>query len=348
MVTAPLMVYAGAKAYSMRGKILARKDLQMLAESRDLDELVTRIKNTVYGESVSKVTKPYTSQKIELALRDHLADRYYSMMLAVGGSKILSAYYRRFILRNMKIILKGKVLGREQTDIESAVSLHAEELIHKRDIVLKALIAKDAEEAVSVLKSTGLGGDVDRAYAMYGDKKHIHILDVYFDKFFYENLSRVLRNPSNLWLRTRYGMEIDHYDMMCVLRAKFWELDEEQTQSMLVPQITSSSKEILTRMISSDSVKGALSELLSTKYKELVPQQENPIDAISEFERAFDRKMFLAYSSGFVPIFSFSTIISITKLLEYEVRNLCAITFAVEQGITPEIVMSKVITKDSA
>lgn len=348
MVTAPLMVYAGAKAYGMRGKILHRKDLQMLAESRDLDELVIRIKNTVYGEAATKIAKPYTAQKIEIALRDRLADRYYSMMLAVGGSKILSAYYRKFVLRDMKLILKGKILGREQSEIEAAVSLHAEEIIHSRDIVLKALIAKNAEEAVSVLKSTGLGGDIDRAYTMYGERKQIQILDVYFDKFYYDGLSRVLRNPSNLWLRSRYGMEIDYYDMMCVLRSKFWEIDEEQIQDMLVPQISSSSKEILTRMVSADSVKNALSELLNTKYKDLVPQHQNPIDAISEFEQAFDRRMFKAYCSGFVPIFSISTIIAVIKLLEYEVRNLSAITFAVEQGISADAVMERVMTNDTA
>ena len=46
---------------------------------------MTRIKNTVYGDSVSDVQKPYTSQKIENALRGHLADVHYSIAKDCGG-----------------------------------------------------------------------------------------------------------------------------------------------------------------------------------------------------------------------------------------------------------------------
>ena len=42
-------VYASVKSYSQRGKLLNRADFQTLAESRDLEELMTRIKNTIYG-----------------------------------------------------------------------------------------------------------------------------------------------------------------------------------------------------------------------------------------------------------------------------------------------------------
>ena len=37
-------VYASVKSYSQRGKLLNRSDFQTLAESRDLEELMTRIK----------------------------------------------------------------------------------------------------------------------------------------------------------------------------------------------------------------------------------------------------------------------------------------------------------------
>ena len=72
-------VYASVKSYSQRGKLLKRADYQTLAESRDLEELMTRIKNTIYADAVSDVQKPYTSQGIESGLRGHLADVHYSI-----------------------------------------------------------------------------------------------------------------------------------------------------------------------------------------------------------------------------------------------------------------------------
>ena len=50
-------VFAAVKSYSKRGKLLKNADFQTLAESRDLDELMTRIKNTTYGESISRCSK---------------------------------------------------------------------------------------------------------------------------------------------------------------------------------------------------------------------------------------------------------------------------------------------------
>lgn len=346
MSTASLLVYAGVKSYSLKGKLFARKDFQTLAESRDLDELMTRIKNTTYADAVSKITKPYTSQKIEIALRERQADLHYRMMQASGGSNVLFAYYLRFILRNLKIILKGKILGRTQEQIESAISLHAEELIKERDIVLKALIARDVEEAANSLKPIGIGDEVERAYALYNEKKQIQVIDTYFDKFFYENLSHVLKNSADFSLHHLCGMEVDYYDMMCILRGKFWGIDENQIQGLLVPQMSSNSKELLTRMISADSVKNALNELASTKYRDMVPQNETPVDAIGEFERSFDRRIFEAYNAEFVRIFSFSTVVSIIKLIDYEIRNLSTISFAVEQGIPTDVAMEKIITSE--
>ena len=89
--------------------------------------------------------KPYTSIGIESALRSKLADIHYSIAKTSGNSGVLDAYYMKFIISNLKLILKGKVLGKSQEEIETHVNLHAEELIKQRDVVIKALVAKDFE-----------------------------------------------------------------------------------------------------------------------------------------------------------------------------------------------------------
>jgi V/A-type H+-transporting ATPase subunit C len=347
MVTVSLLVYAGAKSYSLKGKLLTKKDFETLAESRDLDELVTRIKNTAYNDVISKVQKPYTTQKIELALRDRQADMHYKMIQASGGSTLLSAYYMKFILRNLKMILKGKILGRKQEEIDAALSLHAEELTKERDIVLKALVAKDLGEAVNTLKNIGLGGEVEKAYSLYNEKKQIQALDMYFDKYFYENLNHAIKNSLDSSVHTLCGMDVDFYNILCILRGKFWGLDENQIQNLIVSQISSASKDLLNRMISADSVKVALNELMGTPYKDLIPQEENPIDAISQFESAFERLIHDSMQSAFIRVFSPSTVVAITRLIDYEVRNLSSIAFAVEQKIPTERIIPKLIVKKS-
>ena len=336
-------VFASVKSYSKKGSLLPKSEFQTLAESRDLDELMTRIKNTSYADSVSKVSKPYTSEKIESALRSHLADIHYSISKTGGGSKVLEAFYLKFIISNLKLILKGRVLGKSQEEIEPRLNLHAEELIKQRDVVLKALVAKDLEEIVSSLNSTVFGEDIAKAVTLYNEKKNIQIFDTYFDKILIRQLSSSLRISGDKDLARPVGMNIDFYNILSILRGKFWGLDEQQIQDLLVSSTSGAPKDLLSRMVASESVKDAINELTSTRYKDLIPQSENDIDAISEFERSFEMAIYKGAKNTFTRMFSTSTSVGITLLTSYEVRNLSSIAFAVEQKIPAQTTMSKII-----
>ena len=74
----------------------------------------------------------------------------------------MDAYFHKFLITNLKLILKGKILGKSQEDIESYFNFHAEELINQRDVVVKALVAKDLEEAVSSLSSSPFSADISK------------------------------------------------------------------------------------------------------------------------------------------------------------------------------------------
>ena len=335
-------VYASVKAYSKRGKLLARADYQTLAESRDLEELMTRIKNTVYGDAVADVQKPYTSQTIEAALRSQLADMHYSIAKTSGNSGVLDAYYMKFIVSNLKLILKGKVLGKTQEEIESHVNLHAEELIKQRDVVVKALVAKDLEEAVASLNSIEFGEEIAKATALYNEKKNLQVFDTYFDKVLFQHLAGAMKNYADKDATKIVAMDIDFYNILSVIRGKFWGLQEEQIQDLII-STSPPARELLSRMMSAATIRDAFNELGSTKYKDLVPQVENELDAIAEFERAFEMEIYRASLRSFTKMFSFATIVGITKLTSFEIRNLAAIAFAIEQKISTEVTMSKLI-----
>ncbi len=339
-------VYASVKSYSQRGKLLKKADFQTLAESRDLDELMTRIKNTIYGEAITDVQKPYTSLRIESALRGHLADVHYSIAKTAGDSEILDAYYMKFIISNLKFILKGKVLGKTQEEIETHINLRAEELIKQRDIIVKALVAKDLEEAVASLNSVQFGDEISKAVALYNEKKNIQIFDTYFDKILYQQLGRAIKKTRDRDVIKLVGMDIDFYNLLSVIRGKFWGLDDSQIEDLIVTQTPTIPRELLGRMISAATVRDAFGELSNTKYKSMIPDVENELDAVAEFERAFEMGLYHSSARSFTKMFSFATIIGITKLTGFEVRNLAAIAYAVEQKIPTETTMSKIILEE--
>jgi len=114
----------------------------------------------------------------------------------------------------------------------------------------------------------------------------------------------------------------------------------------LVITISPPAKELLGRMMAAGTVRDAFNELSSTKYKDLVPQVENELDAIAEFERAFEISIYTSSLRSFTKMFSFATIVGITKLTSFEIRNLAAIAFAVEQKIPTETTMAKLILEE--
>ncbi|MGY5143545.1 MAG: V0D/AC39 family V-type ATPase subunit [Candidatus Nitrosopumilus sp. bin_32a] len=339
-------VYASVKSYSQRGKLLKKADLQTLAESRDLEELMTRIKNTIYGDAISNVQKPYTSQSIESGLRGHLAGVHYSIAKTAGDSDILDAYYMKFIISNLKQILKGKVLGKSQEEIETHINLRAEELIKQRDTIIKALVSKDLEETVASLNSVQFGDEISKAASLYNETKNLQVFDTYFDKILYQQLGRALKNTRDREVIKLVGMDVDFYNLLSVIRGKFWGLDDSQIEDLIVSQTPSVPKELLQRMMASATIRDAFAELSNTKYKNLIPDVENELDAVAQFERSFEMAIYNSSARSFTKMFSFATIIGITKLTSFEVRNLAAIAYAVEQKIATDITMSKLIVKE--
>ena len=228
-----------------------------------------------------------------------------------------------------------------KTFFEPPINFRTEELIKQRDVVVKALVAEDLEEAVASLNQAEFGDEIAKAAALYEDKKNIQIFDTYFDKILFTRLVKALKS-GGLDAGKLIGMDVDFYNILSVIRGKFWGLDDAQIQDLIIVQCPVA-KDLLTRMISASTIKDAFNEISNTKYKNLIPQVENELDAIAEFERAFELSIYQASINSFTKMFSLATTVGITKLTAYEVRNLAAIAYAVEQKIPTETTMSKLI-----
>ena len=213
-------------------------------------------------------------------------------------------------------------------------------------VIIKSLVAKDLEEAVASLNSVQFGDEIAKAATLYNETKNIQVFDTYFDKILYQQLGRALKNTRDRDVIKIVGMDVDFYNLLSVIRGKFWGLEESQIQDLIVTQTPTVPRELLGRMMAAGSVRDALNELATTKYKDMIPQMENELDAVAAFERAFEMSIYHSSARAFTKMFSFATIIGITKLTGFEVRNLAAIAYAVEQKIPTETTMSKLILEE--
>jgi V/A-type H+-transporting ATPase subunit C len=341
----PGKIFGTVLSHGMKGRMLSKNELQTLAESRDIEELVTRMKNTVYVDALSKLTKPYSAEKIEGALRENLVNSHVKMVSIAGGSGVLNAYFIKYITWNLKLILKGKALGKTYEELLPKINLRAEELVGRRDIVVKALVAKNLEEAIAALAGSEFGEDAAKAAAAYKDKGDLRLFDTYIDHVFYRDLGRALTIESQSpEVKSIVSVDIDSYNIMSVLRGKYWGLSATDIDELIVTTTSKVSKETLQKMINIEKVSEALTELGNTVYKDIVPQTTaDDISTIMQLEAGFEAMEFKKVLSSFRTMFSVGIMVAAIKLMMIEVRNLSAIASGVEQKVPTEQIVANLV-----
>jgi V/A-type H+-transporting ATPase subunit C len=344
-INKPQRIFGTVRAFSEKGKMLSKSELESLSDSRDLDELVTRLKNTAYADVMAKLQKPFNAEKIENLLREDLVDFHSSMAKIVTRQDLLNAYYTKYIIWNLKVILKGKAMGRTYEEILPHVNMRAEELIGRRDIVVKALVAKDLDEAITTLQSSEFGADVAGAAQAYKEKGDLQIFDVYLDHSYYQALATaytVIGKPADT--HPLIGLDVDSYNTLSTLRAKYWGLAETDIKSLRIKPTFRVQEDLLDKMANAENVKEAISIFASTVYKNVIPNDANEIEMISKIEAGFERLTYKRAVTAYGKMFSYSTMIAAVKLKSIEVRNLGAIAFGVEQKIGSKIIMPRLLT----
>jgi V/A-type H+-transporting ATPase subunit C len=344
-VSLPNKIFGTVLAHSLRGRMLSRTELQTLAESRDMEELVTRMKNTVYLDALAKLTKPYTAETVEGALREHLVNQHAKIVNIANGSAILNAYFVKYITLNLKTILKGKAMNKTYEELLPKVNMRAEELVGRRDLVVKALVAKDFDEAVNSLAGSEFGEDARKAAQAYKEKGDIRVFDTYLDHAFYKSLDRAVAFESKLQdAQKLIGIDIDSYNILSVLRGKFWGLSQSEMNDLIVTTTTKVPRDILQRMINTEKIQEALGELASTIYKEQIPRAAvNDIDAIMQLESAFQKESLRRMMNSYRTVFTVANMLASIKLMAYEIKNLASIAAGVEQRIPADKIMSSLI-----
>jgi V/A-type H+/Na+-transporting ATPase subunit C len=344
-VSMPGKIFGTVLSHGMKGRMLTKNELQTLAEARDIEELVTRMKNTVYLDALSKLTKPYTAEKIEGALRENLVNNHVKMVSIAGGSGVLNAYFVKYITWNLKLILKGKALGKSYEELVPKINLRAEELVGRRDTVVKALVAKNLEEAVAALAGSEFGEDAAKAAAAYKDKGDLRLFDIYIDHVFYRDLGRALTIESQSpEVKNIVSVDIDSYNILAVLRGKYWNLSQTDIEELIVSTTSKVPRDTLQKMINIEKVSEAMTELGNTVYKDIIPQSAtDDINAIMQLEASFESLSLKRVVSSFRTMFSVGIMVGALKLMMVEVRNLAAIASGVEQKVPTESIMSNLV-----
>ncbi len=286
---------------------------------------------------------PYSARKLELAFRERLADVQLQLSRSSHNRALLESYYFRSIAWNLKSALKSRALLKSYEEAMQYIDLHAEELIGRRELIVKILSAKDIQEATAFLADSEFGKDIARATAAFLRDHEVRVFDLFVD----HTLNQMIAEATNEGgspddgARSIVAIDIDSYNVLSLLRAKLWRLSSSETNSLIVSPTFGVGLSTLQKITITESIPEAINLLAQTRYAIQVPSGASDEELVGKLEEKFTDMGFQAAKRAFIwNAFQLGATLALIKLMEVEVRNLAAISFGVEAGVPSKNVLA--------
>ena len=343
-------IYVGTKAFALRGNLLDPTSVLKLAEATSLEEFVNRLRSTPYSDVLSGLVPPYTARRLELAMRERLARVHHTVTQGAGRYRIIQLYYLRNIAWDLKLALKARALGKSYEETVEYLDMKAEELVGRRDLIIKVLSARDVQEAVSLLSGTEFASDAERALAAYSTRGEIRFFDVYIDHAVLSAISSEYSLNPRLYsskaanangVKDMVSVDVDAYNALSVLRSKLWGLRDSEIQELIITPPKRISAQALTAMMGAESPSES-AKFIESAYGFQAQNAQTQEEIIDALEDGFSKILRETATRAFVwQGLSPGTVLALLRLMEFEVNNLAAIAIGVEAGIESKKIISK-------
>lgn len=341
-------VYSIARSYALRGMLLEYTTYEDLSNSRNLREVIDRLRTTIYGNLLAEPPTPLNAENLERTFQSNLIDVEYSLIEYVPKAEFLEAYFLRHLYRNIKTILKARASGISYEEISRKINLRAEEHLKVRDLVVKALAEKELESSVEALRGTPMYKDLQNALGVYLKEKDPLVFETSLDRSFYEQLLnsiKKMKRDERKPLLSLLAYEVDGYLITAALRSKIWNLTPAETRRFMLPSGVRVDGKKIEKIVQATSPEEIFEELRDTEYEDFlkVIDASNLLGAIISIESWFKEEIIKKARKTFLQdIFKLAVIYSFIKLKEVEVRNLSAIAFGIEYGLTPSQILENI------
>lgn len=340
-----------AKIGAERNKLLSEARLKTLTESKNLFELTGQLRDTSYQEQLAKVPLPYTSRKLERALRENLISTYVKIIKnsPKNASKYLRLYLLRFEVENIKALIKSTNAALSAEQKLGKIYLSAEDYLKNRSVIEETAKAATVKQIVKTLKKSDYALALNIGLQSYEEDGSTTCLDVLIDKTFYEKLHESYEclpqkeKPHALFYAST---ENDGYTLLTLLRGKTLNYDANWLRLAVPPNNFYLDAGAVEAMVTAADFDAALRVALDTRYAAFFAKAQSPARAetIAYAEKAF-KKTVLQYAkvSKIPENFNIGAPLAFITQKEAEVHKLTALSNGVEAEIKPEDIQRQLL-----
>lgn len=314
-----------SKVKALKGKMLKNNQYLELLQSKDFKSSLRILKeNTSYGE----LLKTYEIDKLhrgelELILNKHYMEIYRKFINYFHGEyrKFIKLLFLRWEIEDLKIIIRGKYIGRSKEEIEKF--LIAKSSLNTIDYSYLTS-SKDLEELVNRLKGSiyynGLKNLIKDV-----DKKGLFRVETELDFIYFSSIRKQLKHLDKENKEVVYeiiGLEADLLNLSWIYRGKkFFNIPPEELFNYTIYDGYKLSKESLRKLCYVTTLEEFHNIIENTPYGCIYKKDDSSI--IEKSEREFQKKYFNKFLRENRT--NFSMIMSYLILYRIEIRDIISI-----------------------
>jgi V/A-type H+-transporting ATPase subunit C len=319
-----------------RSHLLSKEKLERLTECKNLEELASELRETVYGEKLAKVRLQYTSREFENVFRESFIEVVIKIVRSSPEivSEFLKTYLLKFEQENLKTILRAVSIGLPYDEISSKMYLSVENFLKHQELILKAAMAINVKSVVDVLRNTLYGPSLIIGLQKYEETGSTKYFDILLDRMFYEHFGetfKVLSKNEQEHAIFYVSREIDSFNILTILRAKLLGYEPNWIRMAVSRNFYNVPEQTIEKMLMANDFESALKIIEQSYYKKLFLRAETPKETISASEKAFRQDIFeYTKRTKIGDPFNVGTSIAFIVKKEIELYNLTAISLGIE------------------
>lgn len=314
-----------SKVKALKGKMLNKEQYIRLNESRDFKDAVKVLKEeTAYGE----ILTDYNSETLHRGVLEIILDRHYVKIYSkflnyFNGKyrKVIKNLFLRWEIEDLKIIIRGKYLGKSKSEIENRLIAKSSLNTINYDYLLAL---KDVQEVVEGLKGTiyyeplkNLVKDID--------EKGLFRVETELDFIYFSSIRRELKHLDKENKEAVYsiiGFEADILNLSWIYRGKFfYKIPPERLFNYTIYDSYKLSKDDIRKLCYANNIEDFQKLLIGTPYSSIYENNDSKV--IEKREREFEKKYFGKFIKESKN--NLSVIMSYFILYRIEIRDIISI-----------------------
>jgi len=321
-------LYASARIKALETKLLGKSTIDRILEADGPEEALKVLSDTDYGSDIAEMNNIYDFEKV---LTNSLKRTYKDVADSLKDDSIIKFFSLKQDYHNLKVLMKGKILGvsgKSYISELSTISLDEMEKLMDEDVT--AMVPETIKNAYRNAMS---------AYELSQDPQQI---DLILDKALYEELYKIVLSTNNDLLRSYFNALVDLTNIKTMFRLIRMKADVRVLERALLPGGTIN-KETFEKLFS-EPVQSIIENFASSPYNHIVEKGLSAWErsnSAAVFERLSDDYLLNMAKKGKYKPFGAETVIGYLIARENEIKNLRILLVGKINRISSEMIKER-------